>query len=190
MHIVLLRHAESARNKLLHEGKEDQLHTVSQNSSITTRGKLQALYSGPIIDRLIKSHPNNQIWCSTLDRTGQTLKFAGINMDRVIYKPLLNEWNKDSIESKKNFISRVDMLIRELLSLRDINTVIIAGHSLYFSMLITRIMTKQSNEHLVAEFPNCSISSICIKDNSFAVYNLGDVSHIPKDLQTGVHKPW
>jgi broad specificity phosphatase PhoE len=193
MHIILLRHAESARNKLLHDGQTDKLHTVSLNSSITDRGKRQAACCGVILNRALNSNPDNQIWCSTLDRTSQTLSATGVDMERVVFKPGLNEWNKESKEPFESFISRVDSLICELYDVYNtgrVDTVVIAGHSLYFSMLTTRIVSNMKNDHLVSEFPNCSLSSLCIKDDQFAIYNLGDVSHIPRDLQTGVHKPW
>jgi broad specificity phosphatase PhoE len=188
MHIILLRHAESERNKLIHDGKADQLHTMpGKNPLLTDKGKKQAQHCGPVLRNLFEVKENVEVWCSTLDRTAQTLKEAGI--ESMVYKEILNEWDKHT-ETWEKFSVRVDKFLIQLWQLYETNTVqrlVIAGHSLFFSLLISKIFGSNT---LIAEFPNTSLSSLHIKDGKFAVYTLGDVEHLPKDLRTGVWKPW
>lgn len=186
MHIVLLRHAESEKNKLLHDEKYSMLHTASEDSKLTETGVSQAISCTQILSNL--GNKNATFWCSTLLRTAQTLEYAGVNMKNVTFKPILNEWRRNGVETLSEAIHRrVNMLMKELRELRNIEYIVIAGHSVFFSLLISSIF---DNDKIIVEFPNCSLSSLCLENDIFSIYNIGDVSHIPEKIRTGVHKPW
>lgn len=191
MHIVLLRHAESKKNELIHSGREDLLHTMGHNTSITDRGIEQASCCR---DRLtnIMADKKSSVWCSTLDRTKQTLNAAGVEDKDITFKPELNEFYNGEGEDWKDFVNRADKVILDMYAeyQKGCDVLVIAGHSRFFSMIVCRIMSFGKSDQLVVEFPNCSMSSIKLVDHLFAVYQLGDVEHLPKRLRTGVHTLW
>jgi broad specificity phosphatase PhoE len=159
------------------------LHTVSKDSNVTDHGKKQAEATAPILHSF--EEKGAVFWCSTLARTAQTLNAAGIE-EKIVFKPVLNEWYKEEAEQWSHFLDRVDSVIGDMFTLyeKGVEYLVIAGHSLFFSVLISRIFR---HDTLIVEFPNCSLSSLKIKDEGngprIAIYNLGDVSHIPKELQ-------
>ena len=190
LNIILIRHAESMKNELIHKSQEHLLHTMGSNTSITDRGKLQAESLQYILSSLRVKYPNIVVRTSMLNRTIETYNVTNQFPRRVVHDENLNEWDKSNGEALTDFGIRVQQTIDELYKIYESQSaecVVIFGHSLFFSMLITKIISYNSND-LVFEFPNCSVSSLAIKDDKWAIYQLCDVSHIsPRHYRTGTH---
>lgn len=95
-----------------------------------------------------------------------------------------------------DFIQRVTRFnnnLKEQLQAIDSSTVVIIyGHSLFFSVLLTHQGTQElfSKIKWVAhELPNCSVSTVSYKpqSNIWSIHNTGSTSHLPSALTTGSH---
>jgi broad specificity phosphatase PhoE len=187
--IFFIRHAESMSN-------ETQGHTPSwqtlkvtkcteKNPDITDLGKDQA---HRVSDYLFKkiSLNNCTMYHSHLTRTKNTALGIYDNKESWIERNDLYEWIP-SIESIDRIQERIDKFLRFLREKHqtDSNPVIVVGHSMFLSAMLT-IMVSGEFEKLTFELPNCSITSVEMTDDHWAIYQVGKTDHL-MECATSVH---
>lgn len=99
-------------------------------------------------------------------------------------------------ESKEQFYHQVmkfnDLLHEELKTHTPEHALIIFGHSLFFSSLLSYHIQHEKNKITDVsslQLPNCSISceSYNPKDKTWKTFMIGHTSHLPKEIMTGTH---
>jgi len=84
------------------------------------------------------------------------------------------------------------LLLNELKNQTDDHILIIFGHSLFFSSIISYHIQHEKNkitDFSSLQLPNCSISceSYNFTENKWKTYMVSNISHLPKNIITGSH---
>lgn len=194
MNLILIRHGESQNNVILHDNptiSREQFKLVKKdNPLLTSKGCVQAIRTGRFLnDSLIGKSVD--IYTSTLQRAIDTATYTIPQIERHIALDTLNEWDKHT-ETIEDVQERVEKFLDVLWNIsseeREDHVIVVFGHSLYFSLLLSRIISGKPSTNLAIEFPNCSISNLRF-DNAkqhIAVYQLCRTIHLGK-YATAVH---
>ena len=211
MKLFLIRHPESESNKCLTNsiGKIDvqsqrKLMLAYGNPNITNKGIEQ-------VDECKKLQLDGSVWTSPMARTQLLAQALLQTNDHVITKDMLmefntqgkkNDWPKDKTFAQ--FVRRVYMFyIKEILPVTGGKNIIIVGHSLFFSVLLSTItllnmipdikidklinILNKLKTDVTFHLPNCSISTLTWEHDHFRITGVAVVDHIPCILQTGLH---
>ena len=72
--------------------------------------------------------------------------------------------------------------------------VVIFGHSLYLSVLVSYLASSKKmmpkKEELVFRFPNCSITTFEFSQGCWRIFNVATLAHLPNNVITGTECPF
>ena len=213
MVFVFVRHAESINNKGLHdnphlanpqnEDERQKLQRLTQmwDPCLTERGLCDAKTTAKYLAEICKAENSTPIvWTSPLGRAQETaLPFlnSGVYVKEHRTIPELQEYttpNKNPPEGYicdqdwDQFCERVKELIPLIKNVPYEQTVIIFGHSLVFSILLSYIAANEQFPKLeqnVIHLPNCSVTTVGYRESKWEIYNVASTVHLSKP--TGVH---
>jgi broad specificity phosphatase PhoE len=233
---LLLRHPESASNKMYTEMKGDggddnieeadaTLDKMNQlgDADITKHGAKQVEATANVL-REAFGETSPAIWRSPMQRTEVLAEELGINCDYapvvltelVEYNPRTksNAFAKDP--TARHFHERVyDFCVGSLFAwgantddddAKPSHTLIIVGHSLFLSTLISivtllsfqatlkktevldQIGARSSVHNVLFHLPNCSLTTLQHSDaNAWRILHVASTAHLSSDLVTGEH---
>ncbi len=221
--IFLVRHGESASNKIIHANKKqgqtlsaehERIVSSFKDPGLTDLGNQQAARTAAYLVSCVDSmKPNNvHILASPYERAMNTCRPFSGQTGRPI--TVLNELREYTEEEKmsdvhveagmipdaswSSFTDRVKSFantVRQIASSATSNDIIVIyGHSLYFSCLLSYIGSNQTwipdSGTTVFKMPNCCISSLgfCTKKKKWSIYNVAYKGHLD-NLATGHHVP-
>ena len=212
--IIMVRHGESVANKDLRFSGE------YADPQLTELGHIQAKITAKYLVRCFEGTTSNKIivWTSPFLRTIQTaepfIKLAGNMVRKVESIQLLQEYTTSNnsltphlrkdfcIQHKQwsdftNQLFLLNELLRETYyNLKEDETLIIFGHSLVISTLLTyyisgeRVMNTCIDDTSI-QIPNCAIT--CLKpreETSWLILATGSISHLPAKFVTGSRTPF
>lgn len=191
MHILLVRHGESENNLLMKHAKSTDTTKYDgkkEDCLLTEQGTHQAITTGAYLRKQLKDK-DLMVWSSSLKRAVSTAEHAGFkDAERM---DLLTEYDKE-IELTRDFHLRLVQTLARIQHRRDDSKIlVIFGHSIFFSMLLSYIVSHgpwygDVFEYMTIELPNCSVTNLNLTDKGMAVYRVGHVEHLG-DLATAVH---
>lgn len=220
--VVYVRHAESEANIIIHNHKDkskplSQSQEMKINSfldpDISQIGIEQAKVTATYLFDTIKKMNKTKItvWQSPFLRAQHTAKyFIELCQENLIHSSIVNELQEYTStkvilynhaylinhETKDEFYDQVikfnKLLLEELEHQNQDNILIIFGHSLFFSTLITyHIQHEKCKIYDMSslQLPNCSISceSHDFLNNKWKTFMVSNISHLPKHIVTGNH---
>jgi broad specificity phosphatase PhoE len=212
--IIFVRHGESESNLHIHTDPNDpQLNekiNKNGNPHLTELGKLQAEKTAEyLVDKLKGRHV--YLFTSKFARTIETAKpfLERANVLCVTSTELLNEYTKPTkVLSERDrdigishhqtwdcFIANVKEFIKVLSECRY-GDIVVFGHSLFISVLISYLGSKGNHEingaeeKTVFELPNCSITTVGLTESDWHIYHVGSINHLNSKLVTGIHVPF
>lgn len=214
---VIIHKSKKERKKLT-TSQEEKINSY-HDPDITEIGFKQAECTGKHIYDKIKDKKNIHVWISPFKRAQDTAKsFIDICTSNGL-KPnitILNDLqeytssNKTLKDEQKQLglvtHESYDMFFEQVLRFNDIlknelknhttdDILIIFGHSLFFSSLISYHINHEKNKQIdisSLQLPNCSISceSYNFETLRWKTFVIGNTSHIPVDIATGIHVPF
>ena len=215
--IIFVRHGESESNVFIHENPNDTNLSEKINAlgdpNLSELGHKQASDVGDYLCKQLDGQ-KVRILVSPLNRTHETSapfkkKYEG-HVD--VFEPLLilQEYTKrekkltqehldkgiihhkswdDFTDTVKNFVNFLEELAQE----KD-DPIIIFGHSLFLSAMISYIGSSQTfmpkKEQLHFRFPNCSITTMEYSQGLWRIFNVASVAHLQKEHITGTECPF
>ena len=186
MEVYLVRHGESAANKLLHERKGNIKKEINKlgNPPLTPHGVLQAQVTAQTLISRLRTHKEIKLIVSPMCRAVQTMEpfiqeCQKAKLDYTLeYWSELQEYTSTAREVKgcrlengkllkvdtwEQFTERMQRLYEKLTE-KCLVPRIIVGHSLMFSTLLSYLGSRQTyiipDRTIVFHLPNCSITTL------------------------------
>ena len=208
--VIFVRHGESQSNTLIHQDPNDpdlsdKLNMIG-DPHLTIKGHKQAGVLGEYLSKQLGTK-SVRVLTSLFTRTEQTSKpFCDMHSKYIISKDcvdLLSEYTKPEKKLTEEHYKRglknhqnwdeftktvVDFvkILEEMVS--EPSTIVVFGHSLYISVIISYLGSYKtfipSKNELVFRHPNCSITTLK-HDNSWKIFNVASIAHLPKEIVTG-----
>lgn len=224
---IYVRHAESEQNQIIHQSKDQYIDTLKRmyDPELTVLGRHQAKITAEYLCRMLNIYyPKVKIecWGIPFRRVSQTIK-PFFDNDKVYNFSVINHYglqeytpeskkypeemceatgiisHHDSLDQYYDQIEKLSDSIKEFLTdeSREQKILIIFGHSLTFSQLLTYQSNNEkhrSQEISRIHLPNCSISVVQYdqsktKFGGWQVYQTGSVAHLGA-YATGIHTPF
>jgi broad specificity phosphatase PhoE len=215
--VIYVRHAESVANKIIHNNKHKTLTECQENElnsflnpNITELGILQAKSTANCLMKNLELLNKDKVTVlvSPYKRTQHTCAYFIdlLNHSKICYNikivQELQEYSPPKKSGSPNFITHysMDEFIDQVLKFNEIlkfelatsDTIIIFGHSLFFSSLIAYHVSHEKHrpsEMPSFQLPNCSISceNYDLTNKIWRTYMTSNISHLSKDIVTGNH---
>ena len=212
--LIFIRHGESESNHYIHTKSDNLEHNINKhgNPNLTPTGVAQGDETGKYLSKMLGNRKVT-VFTSRFKRTMQTaetfLHMYEDNIEEVQNLSFLNEYTKPSKQlsqsdindgivchnSWKEFTKNI-MEFLDYIKKYQNKTLVIFGHSLYISVLTSYLGSKSkcmidgSIDNIIFELPNCSITTMELKEDNWHIYHVGSIAHISHDLVTGHHVPF
>lgn len=199
MHILLIRHAESVNNEILHKNpdidEQDFKDKKVRFPSITQVGLKQSQEVAlKLLDKfdVDKTNVDVNVRCSMMTRAFETARWTAKYLNcRLVCDKIFNEYDRHGEETLQEARERIKTVIEsfvdEAKECNDDDVLIVFGHSQFISLLLSRIISEGKNDSVVLKFPNTSISSVHVNGETgeFKVHQIANVEHL--SVKTGCH---
>lgn len=215
--IVFVRHGESEANIYLHNNDEDADNKINKlgDPELSKLGFMQSEETcKSIMKHLIESgSPKVTILVSKFTRARQTSEYFIDNYvgemnvvytpDLLEYTPLKKQLSQLHLDSGlyhdntwDDFKNRVVTFCDKYVTQVPTEPIIVFGHSLFFSCLMSYISSHKKfipdKHELTFRFPNCSISSVCwdLDRERWVIDFVASIAHLSSNIVTGTHVPF
>ena len=212
--IVFVRHGESEANIFIHNNDPDAGNKIDNlgDPKLSELGKSQAESVGKsLIKHLIESGtPSVNVLISKFTRAIETSKYftnhypgkltSNITSELIEFTPVKKNLSQVHLDSGifhdqtwDDFKDRVIKFCNEYLNEPPKETIIVFGHSLFISCLVSYISSHRrlfpEKNELCFRFPNCSITSVLWDDERkrWVIDHVASIAHMPLKLITGTH---
>lgn len=213
--VLLVRHPESESNQLLHANPhtEDSELVAFKDPGITELGCRQMRRTAQHLanfffqedEIMVMASPQRRAYMMAdeflkqrsapihYQREGALYEYRRPGKGSLVVPHSDEELPEDT--EWHTFVERVDRF-RESLQVhtKDFNTIILFGHSCFFSALIHLCTTPgwrpSSVDQLAFHLPNASITHLAYNERQWSVLYQGSVAHLPEDERTGTHTPY
>jgi len=215
--IVFVRHAESEANVYIHKKDPDADKYINNlgDPELSQLGRQQSEAVGRSLINSLKEmgNPVINVLVSQFIRTQQTSEYFiknYANIDEVIittelleYTPSQTRFSQAHLDSGlshdtswEDFKRRIIKFAETYMSLSHDKPIIVFGHSMFISCLVTYISSNRTffpqKDELCFRFPNCSVTTFLWDDikQRWLADHVASIAHMPKHLITGTHTPF